>query len=70
MARALGSQLGRALSAGAVRLLLWRARGFFAQLLVAEVVHSLAAPTHDAVVDELGELDLLRYCEPFLRDKS
>jgi RNA polymerase sigma-70 factor (ECF subfamily) len=68
LASALAPELGRALTPGAVRLLLWRARGFFAQLLVAEVGHALAAPTHDAIVDELGDLDLLRYCEPFLRD--
>jgi DNA-directed RNA polymerase specialized sigma24 family protein len=66
MAEALSQQLGRPLNAAAVRQLLHRARERFADLLLDQVMHSLAQPSLDALYEELRELNLLHYCQPAL----
>lgn len=66
LAERLTAQLGRALTAEAVRQTIHRARKQFALLLVGEVGQSLTEPTVEAVSDELSELGLLEYCRPAL----
>jgi RNA polymerase sigma-70 factor (ECF subfamily) len=66
MARALGGQFGRPLSAEGVRQGLHRAREKFADLLLAEVSHSLEEPTAEALEEECAALGLLEYCKPAL----
>lgn len=66
MAATLSIQLDRPLTAAAVRQLLHRARERFADLLLDQVMHSLAHPALDVLYEELGELNLLHYCKPAL----
>jgi RNA polymerase sigma factor (sigma-70 family) len=66
LAESLSEKLGKPINAGAVRVLLHRARDAFADLLLEEVSNSLADPSLDAAENELIELDLLEYCRPAL----
>lgn len=54
--------LGRAVAPGNVRVLLHRARDKFAELLVAEVRHTLGDPDAETLRQELRDLGLLGYC--------
>jgi RNA polymerase sigma-70 factor (ECF subfamily) len=67
MAQELSSQLGKAVTAAWVRQALHRARDKFADLLIEEVVETLANPSADQLEQELVELGLLVYCEPALK---
>lgn len=66
MATNLSAQLGKPLTAAAVRQLLHRARERFADLLLDQVMHSLTHPSLDALYEELRELNFLHYCQPAL----
>jgi RNA polymerase sigma-70 factor (ECF subfamily) len=66
LAELLAARLGRPLSAGLVRKYLLEARERLADGLVAAVAESVAAPTPDAVADELQEVGLLDYCRDAL----
>jgi RNA polymerase sigma-70 factor (ECF subfamily) len=66
LATGLTELLGKPINAGAVRVLLHRAREEFGDLLLAEVADSLTDDSLDAVEEELIELDLLEYCRPAL----
>jgi RNA polymerase sigma-70 factor (ECF subfamily) len=66
LAAGLSEKLGKPINAGAVRVLLHRARDTFADVLFDEVVHSLEGQSLDAVEEELIELNLLEYCRPAL----
>ncbi len=66
LAAGLSAKLGRPMNAGAVRVLLHRARDFFAETLLDEVMQSLATDSLDGAEEELIELDLLEYCRPAL----
>lgn len=66
LAAGLSEKLGKPINAGAVRVLLHRAREAFAELLLDEVVESLADGSLDEAEEELIELDLLEYCRPAL----
>jgi RNA polymerase sigma-70 factor (ECF subfamily) len=70
MAREFGRQLGKSISADAVRQTLKRARDRFADLLVCEVDQSLVNPTSEALMDELQELGLLSYCASALERRT
>ncbi len=70
MAVELGRALDRPLTAAGVRQTLKRAREKFAQILVAEVVHSLAAPTAEQLEQELSQLGLLEYCQSALPQQA
>ncbi len=61
LAVTLSARLGRPHTAAGVRQSLKRARALFAELLRAEVAHSLETPTDLAVEEELADLRLLRY---------
>jgi RNA polymerase sigma-70 factor (ECF subfamily) len=63
VARWLGDQLGRPFTPEAVRQTLHRAREKFSRLLLEEVERSLENPTLDELEQELGELQLLTYCQ-------
>lgn len=66
LAEGLSSKLGKPVNAGAVRVMLHRSREAFADLLLDEVINSLADGSLDAAEQELIELDLLSYCKPAL----
>jgi RNA polymerase sigma-70 factor (ECF subfamily) len=66
LASELSRQLGKTFSAAAIRQNLHRARDRFAELLIEEVAESLDCPTADQIAQELGELNLLAYCQPVL----
>jgi RNA polymerase sigma-70 factor (ECF subfamily) len=66
LAAGLTEKLGKSVNAGAARVLLHRARDAFAELLLDEVVQSLADNSVDAAEEELIELELLEYCRPAL----
>ncbi len=67
LAEALGRKLGKPLTADTVRQTLRRARAAFTGLLLAEVAHSLDAPTPADLEQELQELNLLEYCKDALK---
>jgi DNA-directed RNA polymerase specialized sigma24 family protein len=66
LAGRLSEMLSRPISAVAVRQALHRARDRFADLLLEEIRHSLAAPTAERLEEELVDLGLLEYCRPAL----
>jgi RNA polymerase sigma-70 factor (ECF subfamily) len=66
LAAGLSEKLGKPISAGAVRVLLHRARDAFAELLLDEIMDSLEQASSDEAEEELIELDLLEYCRPAL----
>jgi RNA polymerase sigma factor (sigma-70 family) len=66
LAVGLSEKLGKPINAGAARVLLHRARDAFAELLLDEVIESLADESLDDAEEELIELDLLEYCRPAL----
>jgi RNA polymerase sigma factor (sigma-70 family) len=66
LAEGLSKQLGKSINAGAVRVLLHRAREEFADVLLGEVTDSLDDSSLDEVEQELIELGLLDYCRPAL----
>lgn len=64
LAAGLSEQLGKPINAGAVRVLLHRAREAFAEILLDEVSQSLTNGSLDEAEQELIDLDLLEYCRP------
>jgi RNA polymerase sigma-70 factor (ECF subfamily) len=66
LADGLSKKLGKSINAGAVRVLLHRARDAFAELLLDEVLESLETGALDEAEEELIELELLDYCRPAL----
>jgi DNA-directed RNA polymerase specialized sigma24 family protein len=62
MIAGLSAQLGRKLSAEALRQMLHRARAMFAELLLTLVAQSLRDPSDEAIERELADLNLLSYC--------
>jgi RNA polymerase sigma factor (sigma-70 family) len=70
IAAQLGTQLGKPLTAGAVRVLIHRAREMFADLLLDVVCESLKDSTRDEVEQELSELNLLDYCRSALERRG
>jgi RNA polymerase sigma-70 factor (ECF subfamily) len=66
LAAGLSEILGKPVNAGAARVLLHRAREAFAELMLDEVMQSLADDSLDAAEEELIELNLLEYCRPAL----
>jgi RNA polymerase sigma-70 factor (ECF subfamily) len=61
-AEQLTARLGKPFSPTAVRVLLHRARGKFADLLLEEVARSLGKPTETTLAQELRDLQLLKLC--------
>ena len=70
MAHQLSALLGKPLTAVNFRQTLHRAREKFADILLAEVIESLDAPTDEQLHDELHELGLLEYCKPAMEKKA
>jgi RNA polymerase sigma-70 factor (ECF subfamily) len=66
LAAGLSEKLGKPINAGAVRVLLHRARDTFAEMLLDEIMQSLPNESLEGAEDELIELDLLEYCRPAL----
>jgi RNA polymerase sigma factor (sigma-70 family) len=62
----LTARLGKPFTAAHVRVTLQRAREKFAELLLAEVAHSLGACTEPELVQELHALRMLKLCTPAL----
>lgn len=70
MAEKLSGRLGRAVTDNWVRQILYRARNLFADLLLDDVVQSLASPSPEDLEEELIELGLLEYCRPALERRG
>jgi len=66
LAAGLSQKLGKQINAGAVRVLIHRARDAFADVLLDDVAHSLEGQSLDEIEEELIELNLLEYCKPAL----
>jgi RNA polymerase sigma-70 factor (ECF subfamily) len=66
LAAGLSKKFGKPINAGAVRVLLHRARDAFAEMLLDEVMDSLEVASLDDAEEELIELELLEYCRPAL----
>lgn len=66
LAQRLSQRLGGEFTAGNVRVVIHRARQMFADQLVAEVADSLESAAAEEIEQELGELNLLRYCKTAL----
>jgi RNA polymerase sigma-70 factor (ECF subfamily) len=69
LADGLTKELGKSINAGAVRVLLHRARELFAELLLDEVTESLASGSIDEAEEDLIDLDLHEYCRPALEKR-
>jgi RNA polymerase sigma-70 factor (ECF subfamily) len=70
MAERLTTQLGKPFTAASVRKVLQRSHEKYADLLVEEVAASLDGPTPQALLQELQELDLLKYCRSALERRG
>ena len=66
LAEGLSKTLGKPINAGAVRVLIHRAREEFADILLREVTDSLTDTSLDEAEQELIDLGLLEYCRPAL----
>jgi RNA polymerase sigma factor (sigma-70 family) len=69
LADGLSKQLGKPINAGAVRVLLHRARELFGELLLDEVTESLDTGSLDEAEQELIDLELHDYCRPALEKR-
>jgi RNA polymerase sigma factor (sigma-70 family) len=69
-AEQLSRLVGRPLTGGAVRQAVQRSRRKFVDFLLAEVLESLDRPSQDELEEELGDLDLLQYCRPYLSRRT
>jgi RNA polymerase sigma factor (sigma-70 family) len=69
LAAGLSEQLGKPINAGAVRVLLHRARELFGELLLDEVTETLASVSLDDAEQELIDLELHEYCRPALEKR-
>ncbi|MEM6329225.1 MAG: sigma-70 family RNA polymerase sigma factor [Planctomycetota bacterium] len=70
LAERLSEQLGKPMTAGAVRVLLHRSREAFAEMLLEEVVHTLPGASRDEVQEELIDLNLFEYCRPVFEKQA
>jgi RNA polymerase sigma-70 factor (ECF subfamily) len=69
LAEGLAVKLGKPMTAGNLRVLLHRAREQFGELLLDEVLNSLADNSLNQLEEELIELELLEYCRPALEKR-
>src|SRR5262249_14770997 len=69
-AEQLSRLVGRPLTGGAVRQAVQRSRRKFVGFLVAEVLQSMDRPSQDELEEELGDLDLLHYCRPYMSTRA
>ncbi len=67
LAEKLSSALGRTVTAGAFRQAVQRARSKYVNFLINEVKASLRDSTPEDVEEELGDLGLLEFCRPYLK---
>ena len=70
LAVALGERTSRPVSHDNFRKILQRARERFAESVYTLVAESLSDPSPDRVAEELGELELLRYCRSAVAKRS
>jgi RNA polymerase sigma-70 factor (ECF subfamily) len=70
IAEQLGPRLGKTMTAAGVRQLLHRARERFADLLLEDIRQSLPGESDDALLEELAELNLLKYCQDALQRRA
>jgi RNA polymerase sigma factor (sigma-70 family) len=66
IAEQLTARLAKPTTETAVRKTLQRARERFGELLLGEVARSIGSARRDEIAAELGELNLLTYCQPAL----
>jgi RNA polymerase sigma-70 factor (ECF subfamily) len=70
LAEQLAARLGKPVTVHGLRQALHRARERFADLLLAEVAHSLERPSPEELERELIELRLHAYCQPALKRRA
>jgi hypothetical protein len=66
IAERLAAKWGRPYTAAGVRQLVHRGRERFAELLLADIRETLEGAPMERVVEELAELNLLKYCKDLL----
>lgn len=69
IAEQLQARLGKPFTAVGVRQLLHRGRERFAEVLLEDIRETLEEAPHEQIVDELAELNLLKYCKDILDRK-
>ena len=69
LAAGMSEKLGKPINAGAVRVLVHRARDLFAEFMLDEVTESLADNSLDEAEQELIDLELHEYCRPALEKR-
>jgi RNA polymerase sigma-70 factor (ECF subfamily) len=70
LAERFAARLGKRVTVDGLRQALHRARERFADLLLAEVAHSLQHPSREELEQELIDLRLLPYCQPALKRRG
>src|SRR5262245_22471488 len=70
VAELLAARLGKPFSPAGIRQLVHRARERFAELLLADIRQSLENAPMEQVVEELAELNLLKYCKDILDSRA
>ena len=70
LADQLSLTLGRPISSSNLRMLLQRSRDRFIEFLLDEVTRSQIAPTATDLEQELVDLGLLEYCQPYLKRRG
>jgi len=70
MAEALGAKLDKQVSPANMRVMVFRARERFADILLDEVMQTLKQPKREALEQELIDLKLLEYCRPALERRD
>jgi DNA-directed RNA polymerase specialized sigma24 family protein len=69
LALRLGEQVGGEYTANRTRGIIMRMRAKLAELLLLEITQQLDDPTYDNAVEELRDVGLLPYVEPYLRPR-
>ena len=70
LAEELAAEIGKAVTANRLRVLLHRSRGKFANHLIDVVAESLGSSSLEDVEDELAEIRLLQYCQSVLEQRK
>lgn len=70
IAARLAERFGKTFSQVGIRQLVHRARERFAELVLADVRESMAGAPREQVIEELAELNLLKYCQDLLDQRG
>lgn len=70
IAKRLSKELGKQVTPANMRVMIFRARERFADILLNEVMQTLKSPTRESLEQELVDLRLLEYCRPALERRD